>query len=434
MSQAGGAVMLGALFTCVLVPLPAFGAEPSRQGAELGAVVTLITGSLYRPVDAAAVDRDALESIQLASSRPEEIFADCVGSASLPKRLKRAKNDFARAFACSGSTDASVIEKKAIKFLMAKYDPWGSYIDADQLNSWKARTPNEDGGFGVWATSDGEGLRINKLHSKSSLSGMVSPGDRILTVDGVSLSGKPVDDAMKFLRGPAGSSASFTVQRGDGAPSVVKAARLRLGPEQTEWSVRDRIVIVRIGALSKSSSADVARSIDAARSSGAKAIVLDLRANEGGLFDQALAIADLFLDEVPIVSVRGDGPKNVEHFRAVKGDIASGMPMVILIDNATAAGAEIIAAALQDGGRAEVIGAQSFKNGSIQTLIRLSEQSALKLTTSHVVRLNGMTLSETGVIPSSVLPSIESAGPDDRWLDQAISLAQDMLTAAPAAK
>ena len=261
------------------------------------------------------------------------------------------------------------------------------------------------GGIGVTLETHSEGARIVKVveNLPAALSNLRT-GDVIKIVSGTNISGFPINKIQELIRGPINVPVSVQIRRGlRSPPKRYLLERARITADTVSVSYKQGISFFRISSFNQETSKQLERLIKQTkqvRVKNLKGIVLDLRGNPGGLFNQAIKIADLFLNDGDIVSTRGRHVRSVKTFKAKHGDILKGLPMAVLVDGATASSAEIIASALQDNGRAVIIGSSSFGKGTVQTIITLPNNGELTLTWALLVAPSNYTLERFGVIPS----------------------------------
>jgi len=288
----------------------------------------------------------------------------------------------------------------AIKGLAASLDPHSAYLSPEDL-------PGANGAAGVGLELSGERgvVRVVSVTDGSSAARAdLRTGDFIQAIDGRTVLGAPLMAAIKSLQGPAGSTVTLTVKRPRQDAFDVKLTRQVPADVTATARMEGDYGYLRVSGLEMTTTDQAAAAIRRlqARNPAMKGMVLDLRDNPGGLFDQAVELSSLFLNGGEVVSQRGRDPKAVLRYDArAGGDMLHGLPLAVLIDGGTSSGAEIVAAALQDRRRAVVVGAPSFGAGTVQTLIPLNNgaNGALKLTTARVYTSSGRTFQGMGVVP-----------------------------------
>lgn len=316
--------------------------------------------------------------------------------------------------------DDDKLLKGAIDGMLATLDPHSSYLDARDFENLRTQTEGSYGGLGLSVTMDDGAVKViaPTKGSPADLAG-VKAGDFITHLDGKLIYGGSLDEAVDQMRGVPGTQIRLSVFRpGRDEPFDVTITRQIIELKPVEWELQGSVAVISVSSFS----ADVGMSVQKAwneirAKTGGKVtgLVLDLRSNPGGLLDEAVALSDLFLDKGTIVSQRGRYARDNEVYPAetvTKGDIAKGVPMIVLIDEGSASASEIVAGALQDQHRAVIMGQRSFGKGSVQTLIPLTRDTAIKLTTARYFTPSGRSVQEGGIDPDISVPQISD--PDMR--------------------
>ncbi len=304
--------------------------------------------------------------------------------------------------------------KGAIEGMLASLDPHSSYLDARDFENLRTQTEGAYGGLGLSVTmEDGAVKVIAPIRETPADRAGIKAGDFITHLDGKLIYGGTLDDAVDQMRGEAGSAIRLTIFRpGRDEPFDVTLTRAIVDLKPVDFSVKDNVGIITVSSFSEDVGSDVraaVRSIREQTGSQLSGLVLDLRSNPGGLLDEAVALSDLFLETGEIVSQRGRYARDTEEYDATAGDIAKGIPMVVLIDAGSASASEIVAGALQDHRRALIMGDRSFGKGSVQTLIPMTRTTALKLTTARYYTPSGKSVQEGGITPDIAVPQISDA-------------------------
>ncbi|MBP2231322.1 carboxyl-terminal processing protease [Azospirillum agricola] len=241
----------------------------------------------------------------------------------------------------------------------------------------------------------------------------VRDGDQLLAIDG-DLTGRMSEADMRDrLRGPTGTIVMVTLARDGGTPRRLPLRRERVVPNTVSYSITDQVGVMKLERFNATTAANLRETVATIRQSAGRnlrGLVLDLRGNPGGLLDQAVSVADLFIRRGRIIATEGRHPDSRQRFDAAPDDIADGLPLVVLVDGRSASSAEVVAAALQDSGRAVVVGASSYGKGSVQTVTRLPNDGELFLTWSRIYTPAGYTLHRQGVQPTVCT---SRAGQDD---------------------
>ena len=292
----------------------------------------------------------------------------------------------------------------ALDGMLTSLDPHSGYLDPENFDDMRDQTRGEYGGLGIEVTSeDGVVKVISPMDGTPAFTAGVKSGDYITAVNGESVLGLSVNDAVKQMRGKPGETVTLTIAREKSDPFDVKIVREVIKPKTAVARLEGDYGILRISGFNEKTTdeAEAAFASIKAKNPKMKGLVLDLRDNPGGLLDQAVSISDMFLEGGEIVSQRGRDPRDVERYNARPGDITNGLPIVVLINSGTASAAEIVSGALQDRKRAEIVGLTSFGKGSVQTVIPLrgGVDGALKLTTAKYYTPSGRSIQKTGIEP-----------------------------------
>jgi len=310
--------------------------------------------------------------------------------------------------------DDDKLIKGAIDGMLASLDPHSSYLDARDFENLRAQTDGNYGGLGLSVTLDDGAVKViaPTKGSPADLAGMKA-GDFITHLDGKLIYGASLDDSVQRMRGAPGTQIRLTVFRsGRDDPFDVTITRQIIDLKPVDSKLEGNLGIISVSSFSANVGSDVSAAWKAIRAKTGNrhgGLVLDLRSNPGGLLDEAVALSDLFLEKGVIVSQRGRYARDNETYNAESvtvGDIAKGVPMIVLIDEGSASASEIVAGALQDQHRAVIMGQRSFGKGSVQTLIPLTRDTALKLTTARYYTPSGRSVQEGGIDPDIAVPQI----------------------------
>lgn len=307
-------------------------------------------------------------------------------------------------------SDADLI-KGAIDGMLGSLDPHSSFLDARDFDNLRTQTDGNYGGLGLSVTmEDGAVKVIAPFKDTPADKAGVKAGDYITHIDGDLIYGGTLDEAVEEMRGTPGTSIGLTIVRpGRDKPFDVSMKRAIIDLKPVTWEVKDNIGVISLNSFSADVGADVRAAIAGIdKSLGKKPLgyILDMRSNPGGLLDEAVAVSDVFLSRGEIVSQRGREKSDIERYFAKSGDAAQGLPVVVLIDAGSASASEIVAGALQDHHRGLVMGERSFGKGSVQTLLPLSNTSALRLTTARYYTPSGKSVQEGGIEPDITVPQL----------------------------
>jgi carboxyl-terminal processing protease len=308
--------------------------------------------------------------------------------------------------------DDEVLLKGAMSGMLAALDPHSSYLDERDMSNLRTQTEGAYGGLGLTVSmEDGVVKVIAPIEDTPGYRVGIKAGDYISQIDGKNLIGATLDEAVDQMRGRPGSSITITIVRpGRDKPFDVTMTRENIEIKPVKWEVKDRVGIININSFMPKNTAMAVRAaiIGIEKSQGGPPLgyVVDLRSNPGGLLDQAVDVSDVFLERGEVVSQRGRDKNDIERFFAKSGDMARGLPIVVLIDAGSASAAEIVAGALQDHHRAVIIGERSFGKGSVQSLLPLDEKTGLRLTTARYYTPSGRSVQEGGIEPDLPVPQL----------------------------
>jgi carboxyl-terminal processing protease len=296
---------------------------------------------------------------------------------------------------------------------MRSLDRFSRYADPEDAVELKAEREGS-GGIGVDLESHPEGARIAGVdpNRPAEAAGLLT-GDRIVAVDGEAVAGAPLRRVEKLLRGPVDEPVLLVISRsGLPEPLEIQVGRTRIVPDTIFLTRIGDHALIRISGFNERTSKRLSEAVAQARGDVGDTldgIILDLRGNPGGLLEQAVDSADLFLDAGLISRADGRHPESGQRFQAEPGDIAKGIPLIVLVNGASASAAEILGAALQDNGRAVLIGMNTFGKGTIQTVIDLPNGGELYVTWARFVAPSGYALQRLGVMPTICTSRAEDA-------------------------
>ncbi|MBT8418110.1 MAG: S41 family peptidase, partial [Silicimonas sp.] len=306
--------------------------------------------------------------------------------------------------------DESELIEAAINGMLTSLDPHSSYLSPNDAADMRVQTRGEFGGLGIEVTQEEGFVKVvSPIDGTPADDAGLEAGDFITHVDGESVLGLTLDEAVDMMRGPVGSEIIITIVRED-QPEPFDVSIIRDTIKLT--AVRSRTVgqtiILRLSTFSDQTFPSMREQLaekveELGGMESVQGIVLDLRNNPGGLLTQAVRVSDAFLDSGEIVSTRGREPQDGDRFNAQTGDLADGKPMVVLINGGSASASEIVAGALQDHRRAIVVGTKSFGKGSVQTVMPLRGEGAMRLTTARYYTPSGRSIQALGVSPDIVV-------------------------------
>jgi len=300
-------------------------------------------------------------------------------------------------------TDEMLIES-AINGMLTALDPHSGYLDAKKYRDMQVQTKGEFGGLGIEVTmEDGLVKVVSPIDDTPAYRAGIQAGDVITHINSEPVLGMSLAEAVERMRGPVDTSIALTLRRlGRDDPLDVSMARAVITISPVRWRTEGDIGYIRVTAFNEqteSSLRDAIEQLEDGLGASLKGVVLDLRNNPGGLLEQAVAVADIFLDRGEIVSTRGRRTDSIQRFNARRGDLVDGRPMVVLINGGSASASEIVAGALQDHDRAIVMGTPSFGKGSVQTIMPLPGHGAIRLTTARYYTPAGTSIQAKGIVP-----------------------------------
>jgi carboxyl-terminal processing protease len=298
--------------------------------------------------------------------------------------------------------DEELIEA-AINGMLTSLDPHSNYLNPKNFRDMQAQTKGEFGGLGIEVTMENGWVKVvSPIDDTPAAKAGLKPNDFITAIDGESVQGLSLSDAVDKMRGPANSPIKLSVRRENTAPFDVTLLRAVIKIETAKSKMIDNVGYIRLTQFAENTDSGMRKALDDFKSGGhakLQGIVLDLRNNPGGLLDQAVAVAGDFLDKGEIVSTRARRAEDTQRFNAHGPDLAEGLPMVVLINDGSASASEIVAGALQDHRRAILLGTRSFGKGSVQTIIPLPGHGAIRLTTARYYTPSGRSIQAVGIEP-----------------------------------
>jgi carboxyl-terminal processing protease len=328
--------------------------------------------------------------------------------------------------------DDHTLIKGAIDGMLAALDPHSSYVEASDFDQLKTTTDGNYGGLGLTVSiEDGAVKVVAPTEDTPAWKAGIKAGDYITHINGELVYGLNLDEAVEKMRGAPGTPIKLTIVRpGRDKPFDVSMVRERIELRPVKWEIKDGIGYININTFSgnvgeQTKAALVA--IDKATGGHPLGYVVDLRDNPGGLLDQAVDVADDFLEGGEIVSQRGRDKDDIERYYARPGDMAHGLPVIVLVDAGTASASEIVAGALQDHRRALIMGETSFGKGSVQTVVQTGPDSALRLTTARYYTPSGRSVQAGGIEPDVTVPQLSDPDYKDRKVVREVDLRRHLL-------
>jgi carboxyl-terminal processing protease len=366
--------------------------------------------TVYKAYSTRPDDRDQLKYFEFAFRRVRVNYVHEVSDATLIdaaiKGVRETKSQ-------PGALEPKKLVESALETMVSSLDPHSSYLNADEFRESFIQTSGEFGGLGIEITmEDGLVKVIAPIEGTPAERAGLKAGDLIVQVNDEPIKGKTLLQAVKRMRGRPGTAINLTIQRAGQPDFQVSLLRAIIKIQAVRWRIENDIGYIRVTRFTEKVEPGVEQALGAIHAALGKrlaGVVLDLRNNPGGLLDQSLALADQFLDAGEIVSIRGRSRHDDRSHRAEPGDLARGVPMVVLINGGSASASEIVASALQFHRRAVLLGSRSFGKGSVQTILPMPVEGGLRLTTALYYAPDGHTIQARGVEPDIALtPSKEA--------------------------
>jgi len=299
-------------------------------------------------------------------------------------------------------SDKELVEA-AISGMLTSLDPHSAYLPDDNFKKMQVQTSGKFGGLGIEVTMEDGFLKVvSPIDDTPAAKAGIQPEDLIVSVDGESIIGVTLTEAVEKLRGSIGSEVVVIIQRADEEPFEVSIIRDEIKIKSVRHRLYDSIGYIRITTFSEQTTPGLEKSLaelEEEAESGLDGLILDLRNNPGGLLSEAISISDAFLEKGEIVSTRGRAEGDIQHAYARPGDITNGLPVVVLINSGSASASEIVAGALKDHKRAILMGTRSFGKGSVQTIQPMPGHGAIRLTTARYYTPSGISIQAKGIEP-----------------------------------
>src|SRR4029077_21112545 len=357
-----------------------------RSGIFAAVVATLVLLSLRQDVGAATPNStETYKQLNLFGEVFERVRAEYVDDTS----------------------DNSLVES-AINGMLTSLDPHSNYLNTKNFNDMKVQTRGEFGGLGIEVSMENGLVKVvSPIDDTPAARAGLKPGDLITHLDGDPVQGMTLPEAVEKMRGPVSSEIKLTIRREGKEPFDVKLIRATIKIQSVRSHLEgDNIAYIRITTFNEQTDVGLNNAMKSLKQqAGGKllGVILDLRNDPGGLLDQAVAVADAFLEKGEIVSTRGRRSEDAQRYNARPGDIAAGLPIAVLINGGSASASEIVAGALQDHHRAILLGTKSFGKGSVQTIIPLPGHGAMRLATARYYTPSGRSIQAKGIDPDIVV-------------------------------
>jgi carboxyl-terminal processing protease len=304
--------------------------------------------------------------------------------------------------------DEQQMTEAAINGMLMSLDPHSSFMNSKEFNDMSIKMKGDFGGLGIEVTMENGVVKVVSPYddTPAAKAGLLA-NDLIVRIDGKDVQGITLNEAVDKMRGPVNTPITLTIMRDKKNPFDVKLIRDTIKIESVKSRQEgDDIGYVRLSVFNEQGDVGIQKALadlDKKMGGKEKGFILDLRGNPGGLLQQAVSISDQFMEKGEVVSTRGRTPDQVERYTATKGDLTGGKPLVVLINGGSASASEIVAGALQDQKRSTTIGTRSFGKGSVQTIIPLGNQGAIRLTTARYYTPSGRSIQAKGIVPDIVI-------------------------------
>ena len=309
--------------------------------------------------------------------------------------------------------NSSDLISAAIKGMLTSLDPHSGYMPPESFEDMQVDTRGAFGGLGIEVTQeDGFVKVVAPMDGTPASQAGIQSGDFITHVNGEAILGLTLSEAVDKMRGPVGSEVSLTIVRNlDQEPFDIVITRDVIKLTAARVRVEDDVIIVRVTTFNEQTTPNIEKGIkekidELSGKDTVSGFVIDLRNNPGGLLSEAISVSDMFLNQGEIVSTRGRNNGQAKRYSASKGDLAESKPIVVLINGGSASASEIVAGALQDHKRAVILGTKSFGKGSVQSVIPLGEDGAMRLTTARYYTPAGRSIQALGVVPDIIVEQL----------------------------
>ena len=309
--------------------------------------------------------------------------------------------------------NSSDLISAAIRGMLTSLDPHSGYMPPESFQDMQVDTRGAFGGLGIEVTQeDGFVKVVSPMDGTPASEAGIQSGDFITHVDGEAILGLTLSEAVDKMRGPVGSEVSLTIVRNlDEEPFDIVIIRDVIKLTAARVRVEDGVIIVRVTTFNEQTTPNIKKGIkekidELSGKDNVSGFIIDLRNNPGGLLSEAISVSDMFLNQGEIVSTRGRNNGQAKRYSASKGDLAENKPIIVLINGGSASASEIVAGALQDHKRAVILGTKSFGKGSVQSVIPLGENGAMRLTTARYYTPSGRSIQALGVVPDIIVEQL----------------------------
>jgi carboxyl-terminal processing protease len=312
--------------------------------------------------------------------------------------LERIRRDYVE------PVDEKTLMENAINGMLAALDPHSSYMNPKVYKDMQVQTRGEFGGLGIEVTMENGVIKVvSPIDDTPASKAGIQSGDLIFALDGEPVQGLTLQEAVEKMRGKVGTPIKLTLRRNNVKdPIDVTLTRETIKVKAVKFRLEGDVGYIRVTSFTEQATSGVLDAVEKIKKEAGpklKGYVLDLRNNPGGLLDQAISMVDAFLDKGEIVSVKARKAEDVQRWNAKAGDVANGLPIVVLMNGGSASASEIVAGALQDHRRAIILGTRSFGKGSVQTIMQVTGGGAIRLTTALYFTPSGRSIQKEGIKP-----------------------------------
>jgi carboxyl-terminal processing protease len=312
--------------------------------------------------------------------------------------LERVRSDYVE------KPDDAMLIDSAINGMLSALDPHSAYLNPKSFRDMQVQTRGEFGGLGIEVTMENGVVKVvSPIDDTPASKAGLQTNDLITHLDGEQIVGLSLEQAVEKMRGPVNTPITLTiVRKGKEEPFDVKIVRDVIRINAVKARQENDVIYVKVSTFNEQTHSNLVKTVEALKKTmgkNVKGFIVDLRGNPGGLLDQAIHVSDDFLEKGAIVLTKGRGLEETQRANARPGDIADGKPLIVLINGGSASASEIVAGALQDHKRATVIGTRSFGKGSVQTIIPLGANGAIRLTTARYYTPSGRSIQAKGIEP-----------------------------------
>ena len=400
------AKLLMALLLLMVAMGPACAVAPTSR-AETSAALERYRQEFAKVKGTATVPSTSDRNYILFADVMRRVLAEHVKPATPQVLVEKAVSGLQKKKKEEPASNDRALTEAALDAMLSSLDPYSSFLDSEHFRYMREQTQGEFGGLGIEVTMDDDSglIRVvSPIDGSPAARAGLRTGDLITKIDELQVKGLNLRDAVARMRGPVGTSVALTMRRtASDSPFRVSLTRAVVKIQPVRYRLEGDVAYIRIAAFNQQTAHSLDEAVeDMRRQANGKlaGAVIDLRNNPGGLLDQAVNVADRFLEAVDIVSVRGRDPDENRRYTGTPGDLLAGLPLVVLVNSGSASASEIVAGALQDHSRALLFGTRSYGKGSVQTISSLTGDIGIRLTTARYFRPSGALVDCFGISPN----------------------------------